>query len=50
MASIPRAINQNTGGVAFGSGVRLHMVLVWIGYAMGITVVPDNLDRRNAHR
>lgn len=36
-------LNQNTEGIAFGNGLPLHMLFVWIGYARGITIVPDHL-------
>ena len=40
---IPSAMNPQTEGIAFGSGLPLHMLFVWIGYARGITLVPDHL-------
>jgi hypothetical protein len=40
---IPPAMNPQTEGIAFGSGLPLHMLFVWIGYARGITLVPDHL-------
>lgn len=40
---IPPSLNQNTEGIAFGTGLPLHMLFVWIGYARGITIVPDHL-------
>ncbi len=40
---IPASLNQNTEGIAFGTGLPLHMLFVWIGYARGITIVPDHL-------
>ncbi len=40
---IPKTLNRNTEGIAFGNGLPLHMLFVWIGYARGITLVPDHL-------
>ena len=40
---IPPEMNPQTEGIAFGSGLPLHMLFVWIGYARGITLVPDHL-------
>lgn len=36
-------LNQNTEGIAFGNGLPMHMLFVWIGYARGITLVADHL-------
>ncbi len=40
---IPMSLNKNTEGIAFGNGLPLHMLFVWIGYARGITLVSDHL-------
>jgi len=40
---IPPKMNQNTEGIAFGNGLPLHMLFVWLGRAKGITIVSDHL-------